>query len=101
MEFGASICSFLLVLWQIMLGNSEKREKTKQKTPYFVQQVLKNKKRKKNKHTHLNLSCPAVSHICNLIFCPETSIILVPNSTPIVWGQSAITENHRWHKTHK
>ena len=24
--------------------------------------------------------------------CEVTSIILVPNSTPIVWGQSAITE---------
>lgn len=41
--------------------------------------------------THRNLSCPAVSHICSLIFCPDTSIIRVPNSTPIVWGQSAIT----------
>lgn len=48
---------------------------------------------------YLNLSCPAVSHICNLIFCPDTSIILVPNSTPIVCGQSAITvieENKSW-----
>lgn len=41
--------------------------------------------------TALNLSCPAVSQICSLIFWPLTSIILVPNSTPIVWGQSAIT----------
>ena len=41
--------------------------------------------------THLNRSWPAVSQICNLIFWPETSTILVPNSTPIVWGQSAIT----------
>ena len=49
---------------------------------------------------YLNLSCPAVSQICNFIFCPATSIILVPNSTPIVWGQSAITWNkkkcHYW-----
>ena len=51
--------------------------------------------------TYLNLSCPAVSHICNLIFCPETSIILVPNSTPIVCGQSAITENQSEYKQHE
>lgn len=40
---------------------------------------------------YLNLSCPAVSHICSLIFWPDTSTILVPNSTPMVWGQSAMT----------
>lgn len=38
-------------------------------------------------------SWPAVSQICNLIFWPLTSMIRVPNSTPIVWGQSAITGN--------
>ena len=38
------------------------------------------------------LSWPAVSQICSLIFWPDTSMILVPNSTPMVWGQSAMTE---------
>lgn len=33
-------------------------------------------------------------HICNLIFCFSTSIIRVPNSTPIVCGQLAITETN-------
>ena len=46
---------------------------------------------------YLNLSCPAVSQICNFIFCPATSIILVPNSTPIVCGQSAITRKQTMH----
>ena len=40
---------------------------------------------------HRKRSCPAVSQICSLIFCPATSTILVPNSTPMVCGQSAMT----------
>jgi len=50
---------------------------------------------KKTAKTHLvtalKRSCPAVSQICSLIFWPDTSIIRVPNSTPIVCGQSGIT----------
>lgn len=47
--------------------------------------------------TARNRSCPAVSQICSFIFFPETSIIRVPNSTPIVCGQSAVTENGKQH----
>ncbi len=32
----------------------------------------------------LNLSCPAVSQICNLTFSPSTSTVLILKSTPIV-----------------
>lgn len=46
-------------------------------------------------HIILQLTCPAVSHICNFIFCPETSIMRVPNSTPMVWGQSAMTKTNK------
>jgi hypothetical protein len=38
--------------------------------------------------THRKRSCPAVSHICSLIFCPATSMMRVPNSTPMVCGLS-------------
>lgn len=41
--------------------------------------------------TALKRSCPAVSQIWSLIFFPDTSMILVPNSTPMVCGQSAVT----------
>ena len=43
---------------------------------------------------------PAVSQICSFIFCPDTSIIRVPNSTPIVCGQSAITTIIQMSSTH-
>ena len=33
------------------------------------------------------------THICNLMFLPSTSIILVPNSTPIVCWHSGMTTN--------
>jgi hypothetical protein len=43
------------------------------------------------KSTYRNLSWPAVSQICNLIFLPITSTMRVPNSTPIVCGESGMT----------
>lgn len=42
-------------------------------------------------------SWPAVSQICSLIFWPATSMMRVPNSTPIVCGQLAMTERDRIH----
>ena len=41
--------------------------------------------------TYLNLSCPAVSQICNLTDLPPTFTTLLPNSTPIVWFESCLT----------
>lgn len=40
---------------------------------------------------YLNLSCPAVSHICNFTYLPPTFMIFEPNSTPIVWFESSLT----------
>ena len=40
---------------------------------------------------HRNRSCPAVSHMSNLILLPPTSTTRVPNSTPIVCGESERT----------
>lgn len=53
------------------------------------------KERINNLVTARKRSCPAVSQIWSLIFLPDTSMILVPNSTPIVCGQSAVTENQK------
>lgn len=44
-----------------------------------------------NIKVYLNLSCPAVSHICSLTDFPATLTILEPNSTPIVWWESCLT----------
>ena len=41
--------------------------------------------------THLNLSCPAVSQICNFTDFPPTFTTLEPNSTPMVWLESCLT----------
>lgn len=41
--------------------------------------------------THLNLSWPAVSQICNFTDFPPTFTTLEPNSTPIVWLESCLT----------
>jgi hypothetical protein len=40
---------------------------------------------------HLKRSWPAVSQICNFTDFPPTLIILLPNSTPIVWLESCLT----------
>ena len=42
--------------------------------------------------TYLNLSWPAVSHICSLTDLPPTFTTLLPNSTPIVWLESCLTK---------
>ena len=42
--------------------------------------------------SYLNLSCPAVSHICSLTDLPPILTILEPNSTPIVWCESCLTK---------
>ena len=41
---------------------------------------------------YLNLSCPAVSHICSFTDLPPILTILEPNSTPIVWWASCLTK---------
>lgn len=40
------------------------------------------------------LSCPAVSHICRLVFSPSTSILLIWKSTP----ESQKTDLHVWNQ---
>lgn len=44
---------------------------------------------------NLNLSCPAVSQICSFTDFPPTLTTLEPNSTPMVWLESCLTENKR------
>ena len=39
--------------------------------------------------------CPAVSQICNFKGLPSTSMTFVPNSTPMVCGESGKTKKER------
>lgn len=41
---------------------------------------------------YLNLSCPAVSQIWSFTDLPPMLTTLDPNSTPMVWFESALTE---------